>query len=103
MADPNDAQRTVATIRGIEAWLRSTGVAAPETFAVDLGEAYRSAQVLTAAVDLLLSGPDLSSAASNLARLQAWTYDDLVDHLKRLEGPLDDVLRQLHANMEGQA
>lgn len=100
VSTPSDARETVAVIRGMESWLRDAGISAHATFALDLGEAYRSAQILAAAVDLLLREPDSRAAASALAQVQAWTCGDLLDHLDRMKHPLEVVLRQRHARQD---
>jgi hypothetical protein len=91
------ARETVETIRRIEAWGRQEGLTLPRTFAVDLGEAYRSARILVESIDSgILSTAPTRNAPAALARLQAWTYDDLIHHLERLRGPLEQVVKELH-------
>ena len=97
MEHQEQARETVETIRRIEAWGRDEGLILPNTFAVDLGEAYRSARILVETVDSgILLRASRRDAAAALTRLQAWTYDDLVDHLERLREPMEKVVRQLH-------
>ncbi len=97
MEHREQGRETVETIRRIEAWGREEGLTLPSTFAVDLGEAYRSAKILVESVEsgILSVGRD-REAADALVRLQAWTYDDLVGHLKRLRAPLEKVIKHLH-------
>lgn len=91
------AETALDVIRRVEMWAAGRGVILPAGFAVDLGEAYRSAGVLTACVDELLSMPGSSPGeeARLLSQLEAWTYSDLVDHLRRLRQPLNEVINRL--------
>lgn len=49
------AETALDTIRRVERWAQSRGLKLPAGFAVDLGEAYRSAGLLTAGVERLLT------------------------------------------------
>ena len=90
------ADTALDVIRRVESWAESRGVALPPGFALDLGEAYHSAGVLTDSVDRLLSKPgSAEDEAKLLSRLEAWVYSDLVDHLTRLREPLNDVINRL--------
>jgi hypothetical protein len=90
------AETALDAIRGVERWAHSRGVTLPAGFAVDLGEAYRSARLLTAGVERLLSNTaSHEEDAKVLAELEAWIYTDLVDHLDRLREPLSGVIGQL--------
>lgn len=90
------AETALDAIRRVETWAESRGVRLPAGFAVDLGEAYRSAGVLTACVDKLLStSGSPEEEAKLLAQLEAWTYSDLVDHLDRLREPLSEVINRI--------
>lgn len=92
MAMPQ-AEAALETIRRVEGWAARRGVKLPPSFAGDLGEAYRSAQVLIACVDeLLATTASAEGDAKLLAQMEAWTYSDLVDHLDRLRRPLSEVI-----------
>ena len=66
MEHQEQARETVETIRRIEAWGRDEGLILPNTFAVDLGEAYRSARILVETVDsgILLRASRRDAAAA---------------------------------------
>ena len=91
-----EAETALDAIRRVERWAHGRGVKLPAGFAVDLGEVYRSARLVTAGVERLLSNtPSREEDAKVLAELEAWIYTDLVDHLDRLREPLSEVIGQV--------
>jgi hypothetical protein len=102
MQELKEGDAALQAIRRIETWGKQAGLSLPRTFAVDLGEAYRSAKVLVESVDILVTeGVGTREKAQALVSLQAWTYGDLVDHVERLKRPLEQVIKQLYDQLPG--
>jgi hypothetical protein len=94
-----DADTTIELMRKLERLAGQLGSPSARRVATDLAEAYRAAMVSTRAVDQLVASDAVSpdEAGKLLIEIQTWLYDELTDHLQRLQAPLSAAVDEVYA------
>ena len=89
----------LALARRLKTWADETRSKDAVALVADLPDVYAAARVVVECVDRLLADPPLpgEEQAQLLVDLQAWLYDEMLEHIQRLRRPLEAVLTDLHA------
>ena len=74
----------------LKTWANSSGFSSALAVVNDLAEICRAAEAVSAAIKAL-SQSDRSGSGKQIVEIQAWLYEELLNHAEALRDPLQEV------------
>lgn len=82
----------------LDEWANRSGVLEAGNLVPDLGDLYAAAVQIVNAVEKLTSDSKLNHREQGhlLLQIQAWLYEELLDHAHSMKSPLQSVIEQVY-------